>query len=884
MNYLIFKHFSGVGFCNQLFSLETAIYMSIILKRKLILLIQHPLCHIGKADWNYGKFLDFFQDNFINVLSYGFEVHYNKIPDTISDIIQNDDLCKIITYDSKFSQILFIEEHLKNTMSSVEIKKISNYRTITLFNLIDYDDKYLYVHQSNASRFYYNFLTNNQNYKIMRKISTSLKLKDKFYKILQELNLDYQYISIHFRFGDRKHSTKDVNLNADTFTKNICKQISDINHHDYPILIMCDRKDIDILSDLEKKYTVKYTDDIIKNIDFKLLFPEYKSHDVVKFLLEKLICEKSIFFIGTVGSTVSNHIQYNNYLNSKCYTHYCNKIIQYDNVNPGWILNNVVGAGISWKIFFKDNIYLDKSFQLITLTNDGYMELTENLIITLKNLGILHLLKIYCIGHKCYDYFLNNYSICELEEISINNDYLKSWCQYYALQNSNTNGKKKWANITSYKFYAINKELINGNDVIFIDGDIVFKTNPVPYLLNNILDNDLLIQNDEQNDNAPRMCTGFFYIKSNDITQKITNFDMIVKNIENFQNDQQYLRKFEHRLKTKYLPLNYFPNGKYFRENQNIKPYIIHFNYDVGNSKIKRMMNYNEWYIDKIKDKIDSNVLTDCKIIIKSTRKDGFFSCLLGIIYLAYKCKIENKIIPYIIWNNSNYTDEPDDNIFNYFFEQKNKPNIQKCRIISEKGFNLKYITNLANKNSISFRKQFNIMINDICILKSNINNKIKQYINDLNVKNLVGFHLRFTDRNIGQKGKLYSNPDFETIKKNKLLDNNNIYLATDSKSIYDYCRLHYNCKSISNIRSSSLIPIHRLKLKSNYMKAEEALIESILLSNTKKLYRTTSNFTIFSLCLNPVLEFEDLSNLFKKDIEKKNEINNLFIEDFLNI
>ena len=57
MKYLVYKLFSGVGFCNQLFSLETAIYMANISKRKLILLIPHPLCHCGHTSWDYGYFL-----------------------------------------------------------------------------------------------------------------------------------------------------------------------------------------------------------------------------------------------------------------------------------------------------------------------------------------------------------------------------------------------------------------------------------------------------------------------------------------------------------------------------------------------------------------------------------------------------------------------------------------------------------------------------------------------------------------------------------------------------------------------------------------------------------------------------------------------------------
>ena len=64
MKYLIYELFSGVGFCNQLFSLETAIYLANISNRRLILLIRNPLCHCGRASWDYGKFLDFFSDDY----------------------------------------------------------------------------------------------------------------------------------------------------------------------------------------------------------------------------------------------------------------------------------------------------------------------------------------------------------------------------------------------------------------------------------------------------------------------------------------------------------------------------------------------------------------------------------------------------------------------------------------------------------------------------------------------------------------------------------------------------------------------------------------------------------------------------------------------------
>ena len=69
MKTLIFELFSGVGLCNQIFSLETAIYLAHISQRKLILLILNPLCHCGKSSWDYGYLLNFFTNDFFNIFT-----------------------------------------------------------------------------------------------------------------------------------------------------------------------------------------------------------------------------------------------------------------------------------------------------------------------------------------------------------------------------------------------------------------------------------------------------------------------------------------------------------------------------------------------------------------------------------------------------------------------------------------------------------------------------------------------------------------------------------------------------------------------------------------------------------------------------------------------
>ena len=83
---LIYELFTGVGFCNQLSSLETPIYLANISERKLILLIRNPLCHCGQASWNHGDFISLFP-NINTLLPFGLEIYKHHIPGKIHELI-----------------------------------------------------------------------------------------------------------------------------------------------------------------------------------------------------------------------------------------------------------------------------------------------------------------------------------------------------------------------------------------------------------------------------------------------------------------------------------------------------------------------------------------------------------------------------------------------------------------------------------------------------------------------------------------------------------------------------------------------------------------------------------------------------------------------------
>ena len=125
MKYLVVRLFSGVGLCNQLFSFETAVYMANIMNRKLILLIPNPLCHVGRATWDYGYILNYFEDDYLKYLPNGIEVYYKDIPNSIEKIISN---CKSIAPENRFSQTVLIDKELQLPSRIKDIEKFCNFK------------------------------------------------------------------------------------------------------------------------------------------------------------------------------------------------------------------------------------------------------------------------------------------------------------------------------------------------------------------------------------------------------------------------------------------------------------------------------------------------------------------------------------------------------------------------------------------------------------------------------------------------------------------------------------------------------------------------------------------------------------------------------------
>lgn len=360
-NILVYDLFTGVGFYNQLFSLECAIYLASVTKRYLIINIQHPLVACGKPDKNYGTIFDYISRDFEKYLI-GYEIR------EYTNLFQPYKF--ELDLPNKFSSIVFVDKELEN---HPKLSEFSNGRTIVYWKqysrLFNINEKLIYIRKSNASRMFYNFFTSEDNYRLMSEIAFALSnLNPTILQCFSEVKYNEIFYGIHLRLGDWHKSLN--NNESKTIIKNVTQWLNKYNTNKYPVFIMADKSDV-IFNDLLNTSNVIYTETIItQNIKNKLN-TLYKNTTVAEFIIQKLFLEQSEMFIGSQGSTVSVHCHYMHFLKNKpsnLYTHstraeFNNIELKYNHTLPHknytWTkISYMGGHPTSWSMFFPDNIIL----------------------------------------------------------------------------------------------------------------------------------------------------------------------------------------------------------------------------------------------------------------------------------------------------------------------------------------------------------------------------------------------------------------------------------------------------------------------------------------------------------------------------------------------
>jgi hypothetical protein len=377
-NLLIYELFSGVGLCNQLFSLETAVYLANIMNRKLILIIINPLAHCGKATWDYGYLLNFFESDYLRFLPNGLEVYYKTIPENIQKYIKES--YKFDEHVERFSHVVFVDKELDTPQKKTNIEAFCHYRNKVILDLELYKQhKYVYIKKCNASRCFYNFYTTITNYNLMYNISLSFRFKQVYYdladKIYNNLNRNKNslFIFSHLRFGDYHKGSNFIERSNTEMIQNLTEYYDShkTNMITPTIFFLIDNKNNPKFLNAMKKYNYIFIEDKVNSIydnhmkENVMTFQNVnsvKNSNVVNAIIEMILSVKADDFIGYLSSTFSHYINYLRYTQGKSFYNYSNlnykntrycRLQQVQNSTIEWIrLGFSGGHPISWHYFF----------------------------------------------------------------------------------------------------------------------------------------------------------------------------------------------------------------------------------------------------------------------------------------------------------------------------------------------------------------------------------------------------------------------------------------------------------------------------------------------------------------------------------------------------
>jgi len=243
---------------------------------------------------------------------------------------------------------------------------------------------------------------------------------------------------------------------------------------------------------------------------------------------------------------------------------------------------------------------------VFTITSNGYKDLTYNLWKSIDNLQVKWKLMIICLDKESEAYFKSKNIEIILYDTSSSSKNLTIF------------GSNEFMEYNHTKLDLI--ELIRKEApssvkyIIFMDSDIVVLNDFIPYLKNlyENTTNSIYFQSDnDYNDFLSNTntiaCTGFFIVKRDNLEKSPFIIDDQAE-WEKIREDQPYvnMKLKKYNIQYEYLDRKLFPNGAFIKGNmhslnQNLwnNPFILHYNYIMGDNKIQSMKNNKHWYIEE---------------------------------------------------------------------------------------------------------------------------------------------------------------------------------------------------------------------------------------------------------------------------------------------
>ena len=239
----------------------------------------------------------------------------------------------------------------------------------------------------------------------------------------------------------------------------------------------------------------------------------------------------------------------------------------------------------------------DGKMKYVTFTNIGSIELCNNFLQSVKNLGMEKNVIVYCLDFDSRKILERNFD-CEFRLFGT--DSIEASFHSY--------GSEEFRTVTKNKIEIILDALQGNESIVYTDCDVVFRKSPTQFILDNDNDSvDIFFATD-----APfmKMCTGFMYVKNRESIHRLFH--------EYFSHNEKYDEvKNEHMFDQEIIngilqnnqtgvtygvyPLEFVSNGHiYFSESiQTGNEYVVHANFTIGkDNKINKLKGANLWVGD----------------------------------------------------------------------------------------------------------------------------------------------------------------------------------------------------------------------------------------------------------------------------------------------
>ena len=256
------------------------------------------------------------------------------------------------------------------------------------------------------------------------------------------------------------------------------------------------------------------------------------------------------------------------------------------------------------QIFYMNyNRFINDDFLVWTMTTNGYKYFTLNLIESLKKANVKWNLMVVCVDRESYNFMLG---------MNIPSVYYKPSVPVIIGTQPSQFGSQTFMTFNKIKLDLIEEIRVNAPEqvkyIIYMDGDIIVFKDFIPFIRqkfesSDLSNNVLLFQNDDlygQPNTRANGCTGFFCLKRSFLLQSpfyVNDINLWRETRE----DQIWVNNkiVEYKIPFDYLERELFPNGPYVKNGawRNFEPYLIHYNYIVGNDKVNYMNRLKHWFI-----------------------------------------------------------------------------------------------------------------------------------------------------------------------------------------------------------------------------------------------------------------------------------------------